>query len=330
MRNTLVSSSRHPRWRAALWTGKLQVGCLAVLSSLLCLSCGGCRLGRASDNWPRVFRYAYMAQMEQLQGGMLRVELMRGYLQKQLNMPVEVVRVDGYAATVEAMRAEKIDMFSGSSLTYLLAAEKAGAQAIAARGFPDGAIGGYRSVIIVPKDSPIHSMQDLKAHARELVFAFAEPASTSGYLYPRVGLVSNGIDPDRDFKKVIFTGNHLASAMTIKAGKVDVGACMQTMLTHLVEIHKMAPDDVRVLWTSDLIPNGPYAVRKALPEQLKKEIQSALVQLSTRDPELMAHINSLFHTSASGNVIVPVTDASYDGLRKYAAQVKDFNFDEDK
>lgn len=306
------------------WAAFVAVLFIAVVGPGLC----GCKSTEASDGRPKVFRFAYFPAMEQLQGGSLRVELMRGYLEKQLHMPVEVVRVDGYAATVEAMRAEKVDMFSGSSLTYLLAAQKAGAQAIAAHGFADGSIGGYRSVIAVPKDSPIHSMQDLKAHARDLVFAFAEPASTSGYLYPRVGLVSNGIDPDKDFKKVVFTGNHLASAMTIKAGKVDAGACMQTMLNRLIANQKMAPDDVRVIWTSDLIPNGPYAVRKALPEQFKKDVQAALVEMPTRDPGLMAHLNSLFHTSTSGDVLVPVTDASYDSLRKYASQVKDFNFEE--
>jgi phosphonate transport system substrate-binding protein len=298
-----------------------------LLSALLGVTLGGCNSGHASDTKLTVFRYAYSPQAEQLEGGSLRIDLVRAYLEKQLHMPVEVVRVEGYAPTIEAMRADKVDMFSGSSLTYLLAAQTAGAQAIAARGYPDGSIGGYRSVIAVPKDSPIHSMQDLKAHAKDLVFAFAEPASTSGYLYPRVGLMSNGIiDPDKDFKKVVFTGNHLATAMTIKAGKVDAGAFMQTIVTRLVETHKMSPGDVRVIWTSDLIPNGPYAVRRALPEQFKKELQTALVQMPTRDPELWAHLSSLVRTPASGSVIVPVTDASYDGLRKYASQVKDFNF----
>ena len=109
---------------------------------------------------------------------------------------------------------------------------------------------------------------------------------------------------------------------------MDAGACMQTLLTHLIETHRLAPDDVRVIWTSDLIPNGPYAVRKALPEDLKKAIQDALVEMPTRDPELMAHINGLFHTQSSGSVLVRVSDASYDGLRKYASQVKDFNFED--
>ena len=50
---------------------------------------------------------------------------------------------------------------------------------------------------------------------------------------------------------------------------------------------------MRVLWTSELIPNGPYAVRKGLPEQLKKNIQAALLAMPTRDPALWANVSSL-------------------------------------
>ena len=93
-----------------------------------------------------------------------------------------------------------------------------------ARGNPDGSLGGYRSMIAVPKNSPIHSMQDLKAHAKDIVFSFSDPASTSGNLYPRVGLLSMGINPEKDFKKVVFSGTHPATVLTVAAGKVDAGA----------------------------------------------------------------------------------------------------------
>lgn len=305
---------------------RLRLCSLSLPLVLFCLSLGGCKVGNASNDRPAVLHFAFAPQADLLQGGALRRELMVKYLSKQLHMPVDMVLVDGYGPTIEAMRAEKVDMISGSSLTYLLAAQEAGAEAIVARGFPDGAMGGYRSVIAVPRNSPIRSMADLKAHAKNLVFAFAEPASTSGYLYPRVGLQNAGINPNTDFKKVVFSGNHLATVMTLKAGQVDAAGFMQSILPRLIDMHKIQPGDVRVLWTSDLIPNGPYAVRKALPEQFKKEIQAALLAMPVKDPALWANINSLFRTQDSGTVPVAVTDANYDGLRKYAAQVKDFNF----
>jgi phosphonate transport system substrate-binding protein len=297
-------------------------------AALLCLGLSGCKFGNASDTWPMVLHFAFSPQMEELQGGSLRIEGMRDYLQAQLHMPVEIVRVDSYAATIEAMRADKVDIAMYGGLSYILASQKAGAEAIIARGFPGGEIGGYHSVIAVPKDSPIQSMANLKAHAKDVVFDFADPASTSGYLYPRVGLMSTGIDPDTDFKKVVFAGNHLAAALTIVSGKVDAGAFMEPILTRLIELRKMAPGDVRIIWRSELIPNSCIAVHKDLPEKLKHEIQAALLEIPQKDPTVWADWMQTFRTPSSGTINVAVNDATYNGLRKYAAQVKDFKIGE--
>lgn len=301
---------------------------LPILLVLLCLPLAGCKFGNASDSWPKVLHYAYSPQMEELQGGTFRIEEMRKYLESQLHIPVELVQVQGYAPTIEAMRAQKVDIATYGGLGYIIASQKAGAEAIIARGFPNGSMGGYRSVIAVPKNSPIYSMADLKAHAKDIVFDFADPASTSGYLYPRVGLQSAGINPDTDFKKVVFAGNHLAAAMTIVSGKVDAGAFMEPMMTRLISLHKMSPDDIRIIWRSDLIPNSCTAVRKNLPEKLKRQIQAALIALPQKDPALWSNYMQTFHTPWSGSVNVAVKDADYNGLRKYAAQVKTFNLAE--
>lgn len=301
---------------------------LPIVSLLLCLPLAGCKFGNASDSWPKVLHYAYSPQMEELQGNIFRSAQLSKYLQNQLHIPVELVQVEGYASTIEAMRAQKVDIAIYGGLGYLLASKKAGAEAIIARGFPNGSMGGYRSVIAVSRNSPIHSMADLKAHAKDLVFDFADPASTSGYLYPRVGLQSMGINPDTDFKKVVFAGNHPASVMAIESGKVDAGAFEEAFLTRLIAMHKIAPGDVRILWRSDLIPNSCTTVRKDLPEKLKQEIQAALLALPQKDPVLWANYMQTLHTQWSGTVNVAVTDANYDSLRKYAAQVKDFNFAE--
>jgi len=302
--------------------------CLVVLFfGLLFFSLNGCKASHASDGRPAVLHFAFTPQQEQLEGGGLRKELMRKYLQDQLHMPVDVVLVEGYASTIEAMRAEKVDLATYGSLSYIIAAQKAGAEAVAALGNPDGTLGGYRSVIAVPKNSPYHSLQDLKAHAKDIDFAFADPASTSGNLYPRVGLLNAGIDPEKDFKKVIFAGNHPAAVLNLEAGKVDAAGFMQSAVNRLIITHKMNADDIRVIWTSDLIPNSCYAVRKGLPAQLKKDIQAALISIPTRDPALWANLLSLRSTmSITGTVYVPVNDATYNGLRAYAAQVKNFNF----
>ena len=309
-----------------LWQGLLL--CSSVVFSL---SLTSCKSARASDGRPAVLHYAFSLNTEQLESSTVRTEGLRKYLEKQLHIPVDVVRVEGYAPTIEAMRANKVDIAGFGSLAYIIAARNAGAEALVSPGEADGKLSGYHAVIAVPKDSPIKSIDDLKAHAKDITFAFADPASTSGNLYPRVFLQSIGIHPEKDFKKVVFAEGHLACILAVKSAKVDAGAFQATFTSRLVEKGKMKADDVRVLWTSELIPSGPrIAVRKALPEQLKKDIQDAMTHISTRDPELWAELSKSLHRTSTGVTYIPVTDTTYDGLRSYAAQVKDFNFVEEK
>lgn len=295
-----------------------------LLAGSLCISTSGCK-GNSASAGTQPLRYAFSPQAEQMQGGTLRRELLAKYLTTQLHMPVQVVMVEGYGPTIEAMRVNKVDIATFGSLSYLIAAQKANAEAIVSTGNADGSLGGYLSVIAVPKDSPYHSLQDLKAHAKDITFSFADPASTSGNLYPRVGLLRAGIDPEKDFKKVLFT-SHLASLMAVKAGKVDAGGFMEGMLTRMQRDGRIKPDDVRVIWRSDPIPNSPIAVRKSLSEDLKKQLQQALLEIPQKDPALWKNISSTYRISIAGLKYIPVNDHTYDGLRSYTAQVKDFNF----
>ena len=178
----------------------------------------------------------------------------------------------------------------------------------------------------MPKDSPYHSLADLKAHAKDIVFSFSDPASTSGNLYPRVGLLNAGINPEKDFKKVVFSGTHPATVLIVAAGKVDAAGFSASTETRLIELHRIAPGDLRILWTSELIPNGPTTVRKGLPEQLKKDIQAAFLAIPTKDPELWSNIVNTYRTNTTGMNYVSVNDATYNGLRSYTSRVKDFNF----
>lgn len=295
------------------------------LAGLLCFSSTGCKDGRASGSGPTVLHYAFSPASEQLQGGSLRRDLMVKYLSEQLHMPVQVMMVEGYGPTVEAMRVDKVDLAGFGPLSYLIAAQRANAEAIVSTGNADGSLQGYHSFIAVPKGSPYHSLEDLKAHAKDITFSFADPASTSGNLYPRVGLLHAGIDPERDFKKVLFS-SHMASLMAVKAGKVDAGAFDDLVLYRMVQTNKIKPDDVRVIWQSDPIPDSPIAVRKSLPEALKKKIQDALLAIPQKDPALWQSIMTTYRRLPPGTKYIAVNDHTYDGLRSYAAQVKDFNF----
>jgi phosphonate transport system substrate-binding protein len=305
---------------------RLRFCLVPLIAAAACLTVAGCQASSASTGWPKVLHYAYSPQAEQLQGSMTRTKELRAYLESRLHIPVDLVQVDQYAASIEAMRANKLDIAHFGGLSYLIAAQKANAQAVVSRGYPDGHLGGYRSLIAVPSNSPIHSLQDLKAHAKDLVFAFADPASTSGNLYPRVELQNLGMNPEKDFKQVLYANGHLADLMAVRSGKVDAGAFDEAYMTRLIAKGQMLPGEVRVIWTSDLIPSEPIAVRGSLPERLKKEIQTAYLEMQKRDPALWNELSQSVYSASPGTTYIPVTDASYDGLRHYALQVKQFNF----
>jgi len=257
-----------------------------------------------------------------------RMDLIQKYLAKTLRMEVQVTKVaSSYGPEIEAFRAHKIDAASISPFSYILATEKVPIEAIVMRGNPQGGQREYNGVLAVPKNSPIHSVEDMIKHSKDFTISFVDPASASGFLVQNAFLQSRGIEPQRDFKRVVFTNNHLASLMTLKAGKVDVAAVAQKLVDRYKRDGKIAPDEVRVIWVSPDIPNQPVAVRKDLPAAFKEEVRQAFVDMATKDRETWDSLVSKKYAGMvmPGTVYVAANDAMFDGLRQMAHGVKNLS-----
>ena len=247
-------------------------------------------------------------------------EGLRVYLERRLGMPVELIESGAYSAAIEAMRADKLDVCGLAPFAYLIASEKGAAEPLVAPGFTDGQPNRYRSGFIVPKDSKIRNMDDVKIHARELTLAWADPASASGHLVPRAYLESIGMNPEKDFKQVIFSMNHTASIMTVKAGKVDLAAITTTSLRNMIEKKRIAADDVRVIWESEPIMASIITMRRELSPAFKDELRSAYLAFATEDPAAWSAIAPIYLTP--GVVWVAAQDSDFESLRKLARGVK--------
>lgn len=297
-----------------------------VLAAAIAMtSCGSTRAAVGANGRPTVLRYCFASSSEEPEIANHRSELTKRYLERELHVKVEIVQTTGYGAVVEAFRSHKIDAASIFSFSYILATQNAPIEAIVMRGSPAGEPGEYRGVLAVPGNSPIHSVDDLIKHAKDLTISFVDPASTSGFLVQNAFLQSHGIDPRRDFKKVVFSMSQPASLLTLKAGKVDVAASMQRLVTHYEETGKLAKGDVRIIWVSPNIPNRPIAVRKDLPQAFKEEIRRAFIEMPTKDPEAWANQSSKAIGTQPGQVYVAANDAMFDGLREMARGVKDLS-----
>src|SRR5215471_16489520 len=291
---------------------------LVILTPLPFLgSCGK----QASAAYPNMLHFAYGVSAEMAEDSLQRIDLLRSYLGRTLGMQVEIDRVVSYAPTIEALCVARADIATMGPFAYILAAQKGCVEPLAVRGNDDGTPAGYRSVIATHKDSGIHSIEEMKAQSHRLTLSFNDPASTSGHLVPRAFLVSIGMEPERDFKKVMFAQNHLQSALTLKMEKVDIACMMASILPRLYDAGKMSKDDIRILWTSPLMPNSPVAVRKGLAPELKHKLRDAFLQMDKNDAALFKLMGQA--ARSSGTRYVPASDAMYDGLRETARRIPD-------
>jgi phosphonate transport system substrate-binding protein len=295
----------------------------AAVAAIALTSCDAGRATTGTGGRPAVFRYAYSVTFDDPDTAIQRVQPLKHYLENTLHMRVEMVETTNYGVVIEAFRAHKIDGASISPFSYVLATQKTPIEAIVMHGGENGGPAAYTGSLAVPGNSPFHSIQDVIKHAKELTISFVDPASASGFLVENAYLQSLGLDPQKAFRKVLFTQNHLASVMTLKAGKVDVGAVNERMMSRWIQSGKLKPNDIRILWTSPSIPNQPIAVSKTLPAEFKEEIRRAFLDMYQKDrkafeaqvPKTFAGLGSLRQP------YIRADDFMFDGLRKMARNV---------
>jgi phosphonate transport system substrate-binding protein len=206
-----------------------------------------------------------------------KFEPLGAYLEKQLGIPVKFVPVTDYAATVEGLASKKLDMVWYGGFTFVQARRRTGTAIPLVQREEDAQ---FHSKFIVPASSKAQKLQDLKGAN----FAFGSVSSTSGHLMPRYFLLQNGIDPDKDFGKVAFSGAHDVTAKWVETGKVDAGALNESVFQKLLEEKKLDPSKIRVLWTTPPFHDYNWTVRGDLDPKLVEKLKSAFLALDASKP----------------------------------------------
>jgi phosphonate transport system substrate-binding protein len=237
----------------------------------------------------------------------------------KLGCKVEVFVATSYNAEIEAMRNGKLEIGEFGPLGYVLAHQVAKAEAVAAFGTADGKPDTYWASLVTYPASGITTVAEIKGHS----FAFSDPASTSGHLFPAYGLRKAGIDPDKDIR-AIFAGSHTSSFEALYNHKVDAGELNSEQLESAKQRGHYKDGDLVFLWKSDPIPTDPFAVRGDLPAAFKTKVIEVLqnLDLSALDPA-----DRKIMVGAGITRLVPQTDGAYDGIRDL---VKTLNIDLEK
>lgn len=225
-------------------------------------------------------------------------------LQAKIAMPVVPFVATDYNGIIEALRSGKLDVAYLGPFSYVLATSVADVEAFSVAVTKKTGQSAYKSVILARKDSGIHSLADLKGHT----FAFVDPSSASGHLFPKAGLEQAGFVPDTLFKRVIFSGSHDASILAVENKKVDAAAVADRIFASAVAKGVVKQDDFEIVWSSKPIPESPMVWRKALDPELKKKVADALASIK----------DVPWGDQGVLNGFQPTTDASYDVVRETA------------
>ena len=200
------------------------------------------------------------------------------YLEAKLGMKVEYTPVTDYAAAVEALVNKKIDLAWFGGFTFVQANLRSGGKMLPLVQREEDET--FRSVFIT-SDPAIKALADLKGKD----VSFGSQSSTSGHLMPRSFLLQAGLDPDKDFKRVAYSGAHDATVAAVAAGKVQAGALNISVWDRLVAEKKVDTDKVRVFYTTPPYYDYNWTVHAEMPAALRDKLSAAFLSLSRDSAE---------------------------------------------
>jgi len=209
------------------------------------------------------------------------------------------VKVNGFYATdyagiIEAQRFNKVQIAWYGNKAAIDAVDRAGGEVFVQFIDLDGTP-GYYSYIITHKDSGITSLDQVLKNGKDYTFGIGDPQSTSGTLVPTYYVFSmNNLDPKTHFK-VMRSSNHEGNFLAVLNRQVDVATSNSEMTEKMREKSPEKMEQIRILWTSPLIPRDPLVWRKDLPAGMKKKIQDFMVAYGKdeREKEILKNLYRL-------------------------------------
>ncbi|MDQ2083617.1 phosphonate ABC transporter substrate-binding protein [Xanthobacteraceae bacterium Astr-EGSB] len=181
-----------------------------------------------------------------------------------------------YAGVIEAMRFKKVHIAWFGNKSAMEAVNRANGEIFAQSVDGDGNP-GYWSHLIVHKDSPIKSLDDVLKCDKSLDFGNGDPNSTSGFLVPTSYIfAAKNIDPKQCFKTVR-GASHEANGMAVANKQVSVATNNSENLRRLEKTAPDAAKNIRVIWTSPLIPSDPLVWRKDISADVKTKLYTFIM-----------------------------------------------------
>jgi phosphonate transport system substrate-binding protein len=239
-------------------------------------------------------------------------------LERQTGIKAKPFFASDYAGIIEGMRFKKVQAAWLGNKSAMEAVDRSGAEVFAQQVAANGSL-GYYSHLVVHRDSALNSVEDVLKNAKSLSFGNGDPNSTSGFLVPGFYVFAkNNVDAKKIFR-VSRAANHETNLLTVAIKQVDVATANSEALERL---HLVQPDkfkEIKVIWTSPLIPSDPILMLKDLPDATKQKLKDFFYgygKTDAKEKQTLMNIGKLAGFQASTNAqLIPLRELEIFSLR---------------
>lgn len=227
-------------------------------------------------------------------------QCVKAFFDKELSVDTKLRNSSDYSGVIQGLLGGKIDLvlsMSPSSYASVYIKDPEAVDIVGIAVDDTDKSRGYHSVVVVKADSPYKKLEDLKGKS----FGFADPDSTSGFLIPNQTFKQTfGGNTDNKynntFSSVTFSGGHEQDVLGVLNGQFAGAVTWASMIgdyntgytsgafTRMIRMdHPDLMKQIRIIWQSPLIPNGPILVSNALPADFKQKVITAIKKLDSED-----------------------------------------------
>ncbi len=231
------------------------------------------------------------------------------YVGASLGRPVELVQRRTYAEINELIGRGEVDLAFVCTNAYVIGHEAFGMRLLAAPQVQGKTV--YYSLLIVPADSSAQDMADLRGK----VFAFTDPMSNTGRLYPTYLVLRLGSTPEEFFSRTFFTYSHDDAIRAVAEGVADGAGVDSLVYEYAVAREPWMGEATRVIHRSPPFGNPPLVVGPLVRPQTAAELAEMLLHMH-EDPAGRAALAAL-----GVDRFVEIDDAAYNSVRALRAEV---------
>lgn len=223
----------------------------------------------------------------------------RDLIQAHFGVPTRIFPAGDYAGVLQGFAARQLEMAGLGPVGYarIWLDTNGNIEPLVVALESDGS-DSYVALMYVRADSGITNLDGMRGRS----LAWADPNSTSGFLVPRSELREAGINIDTFFSRTGFAGGHEQGVVAVLGRQYDGGVTWASgigeesqgftrgNLRAMVEKEMLRMSDIRIIWRSRPIPNGPIGVRRDLPQAFRDDMRAFHLALPAAHPQIYQQI----------------------------------------